>query len=177
MISLVERIILGDSKAVGLFYREYSPKIISYLKTKLPRNEDAQEILNDVFFEAIDSLAFLQKNENVFAWLYSIAHHKVVDFYRKQKIKSMLLSQMPFLDIVAQEIHQPEFQFEKDKLRDKIEDTLKNLSNSHEKILRLHYEEKISVKDLALLLNLSFKATESLLFRARKSFKEKYERT
>ncbi|HEX8965562.1 MAG TPA: sigma-70 family RNA polymerase sigma factor [Patescibacteria group bacterium] len=176
MTSLIDRIISGDSKAVGIFYHEYSPKIILYLKSKLPKDEDVQEVLNDVFFEAIDSLGFLEKKQNVSSWLFSIAHNKIVDFYRKQKIKSILLSQMPFLDIVAQEINQPEFQYEKDKIRDKIEKTLKSLSQSHERILRLHYEEKIPVKELALRFNLSFKATESLLFRARKSFKQKYER-
>ncbi len=177
MASLIDRIISGDSKAVGLFYHEYSPKIILYLKSKLPKEEDVQEVLNDVFFEAIDSLGFLEKKQNVSSWLFSIAHHKIVDFYRKQKIKSVLLSQIPFFDLVDKEIHQPEFQYEKDKVRDKIEYTLKNLSKSHEKILRLHYEEKVPVKELALRFNLSFKATESLLFRARKSFKEKYERS
>jgi len=177
MVSLIDRILSGDTKAVASFYHEYSPKITLYLKSRLPKNEDAQEVLNDIFFEAIDQLTYIKKKESISSWLYAIAHNKVVDFYRKQKIKSILLSQIPFFDIVDQEIHQPEFQLEKDKVRDKIEKTLTELSISHEKILRLHYEEKVPVKDLALILNLSFKATESLLFRARKSFIKKYERT
>ena len=100
----------------------------------------------------------------------------MVDFYRKKKIKSILLSQVPFLQIVASEINQPEFQFEKNKIRDNIELALRSLSAKYQKILRLHYEENVSVKTLAALFNLSFKATESLLFRARQSFKLAYER-
>ena len=166
----------GDSKAVVEFYKKYSPKILYYLSKKLPRLEDAQEITNDVFLEAIDSLSLLHKEENTSAWLYRIAHNKMVDFYRKKKIKSILLSQMPFLQIVAEEINQPEFQFEKDKVRDVIEATLHSLSQKYQKILRLHYEENVPVKTLARIFNLSFKATESLLFRARQSFKVAYER-
>ncbi|KKQ29768.1 MAG: RNA polymerase sigma factor [Candidatus Levybacteria bacterium GW2011_GWA2_37_36] len=176
-LSFIKRILAGDSEAVIEFYKSYSPKILSYLSKKLPHLEDAQEITNDVFLEAIDSLSFLQKEKNVSAWLYRIAHNKMVDFYRKRKIKSILLSQLPFLQIVASEINQPEFQFEKNKIRDNIEFALRSLSTKYQKILKLHYEENVQVKMLAKIFNLSFKATESLLFRARQSFKLAYVRT
>jgi RNA polymerase sigma factor (sigma-70 family) len=175
-LSFIKKILTGDSKAVVQFYKAYSPRILTYLSKKLPHLEDAQEITNDVFLEAIDSLALLQKEENVSAWLYRIAHNKMVDFYRKKKIKSILLSQVPFLQIVANEIHQPEFQFEKDRIRDRIEKILLSLPKEYCKILKLRYEEGFSVKILAKKLNLSFKAAESLLFRARQSFKLAYER-
>jgi len=174
--TFIENIIAGDSQAVVEFYKIYSPKILSYLQKRLPTNEDAQEVTNDVFLAAIDSLSMLEKNKNLQAWLYKIAHNKTVDYYRKRKIKSILLSQVPYLEIVAAEINQPEFQFEKNKIRDKIEFAFRSLPELYRKILKLHYEEKISVKELAIILNLSFKATESLLFRARQSFKLAYER-
>lgn len=175
-LSFIKRALAGDSKAVIQFYKSYSPRILSYLIKKLPRLEDAQELTNDVFLEAIDSLSLLKKEQSTLSWLYRIAHNKMVDFYRKRKIKSILLSQVPFLQIVANEISQPEFQFEKDRVRDKIEEVLRSLSKDYQKILKLHYEEKIPVKTLAKIFNLSFKATESLLFRARQSFKLAYVR-
>lgn len=173
-ISIIKRILKGDSGAVVAFYKSYSPKILRYLSKKLPGYEDAQELTNDVFLEAIDSLSILRKEKNISSWLYKIAHNKMVDFYRKKKIKSILLSQAPYLQIVANEISQPDFQFEKNKIRDRIEQALQNLSQKYRKILTLHYEEKLSVKELAATFNLSFKATESLLFRARQSFKFAY---
>lgn len=176
-LSFIKRILNGDSKAVVQFYKSYSPRILSYLSKKLPRREDAQELTNDVFLEAIDSLSFLQKEQNVSAWLYRIAHNKIVDFYRKRKIKSILLSQMPFLQIVASEMSQPEFQFEKNKIRDGIETALRNLPENYRRIIKLHYEEGIPIKKIAIILNLSFKAAESLLFRARQSFRLAYART
>lgn len=176
MATFIENIISGDSQAVVEFYKIYSPKILSYLQKHLPTNEDAQEITNDVFLAAIDSLSLLEKNGNLQAWLYKIASNKTVDYYRKRKIKSIILSQVPYLEIVAAEINQPEFQFEKNKVKDRIEYAFRSLPEIYRKILKLHYEEKISVKELAEIFNLSFKATESLLFRARQSFKLAYER-
>ena len=78
-ISFIKRILNGDSKAVIEFYKSYSPKILSYLSKKLPP-EDAQEITNDVFLEAIDSLSMVKKEKSTVAWLYRIAHNEMVDF-------------------------------------------------------------------------------------------------
>jgi RNA polymerase sigma-70 factor, ECF subfamily len=174
--SFIKRVLDGDSKAVIEFYKAYSYKILSYLSRMLPRPEDAQEITNDVFLEAIDSLSMLRKEQSILSWLYRIAHNKMVDFYRKKKIKSIFLSQMPFLQIVEAEINQPEFQYEKNRIRDGIETALKSLPENYRKILRLHYEEKIPVKQIAVILHMTFKAAESLLFRARQSFKLAYSR-
>jgi RNA polymerase sigma-70 factor (ECF subfamily) len=176
MASLIKKVVGGDPQAVERFYRLYSPKISKYLSYKLPQ-EEAEEILNDTFIEAIDTMSFLSEEEKVEPWLYRIAHNKMVDFYRKKKIKTTLMSQIHFLDIVAKEILEPEFQFEKNRMKEKIEKTFYQLSERHQKILRLHYEENIPVKEIALSFNMSYKATESLLFRARQQFKLTYERS
>ncbi|TRZ51225.1 sigma-70 family RNA polymerase sigma factor [bacterium] len=172
---LLDRILEGDGQAVTIFYKKYSPRIYKYLLKKVPR-EDAQEILNDIFIEVIDKLAFLHDYKKILPYLYKIAHNKTVDFYRKKKIRSLILSKLPFLELISKEIDRPDFQYEKNLIRDRIENTLHSLSFQYQKILRLHYEENIPVKNIAVIFNLSCKATESLLFRARQSFKKTYER-
>lgn len=176
MTEIIDRILQGDSNAVMQFYNINSPRLLRYLQRKLPGKEDAEEMLNDIFFAAIDELPLFRKKSNINTWLFKIARNKIADFYRKRKIKSVLLSQAPFLEIIANEISQPEFQFEKNKIRDKIEKAFNSISIQYQKILHLHYEERIPVKELAVILNLSFKATESMLFRARICFRQAYER-
>jgi RNA polymerase sigma factor (sigma-70 family) len=177
MKTLTERLSTGDQRAAVEFYRLYSPRVLRYLIKHLPREEDAQELLNDVFLDAIDSITLLRKDENLQAWIFKIAHHKTVNYYRKKKIKSLLLSQIPYLEIVDSEVHQPEFILEKNKVRDRIETAFRSLPDLYRKVLKLHYEDDLSVKQIAAILVMSFKATESLLFRARQSFKLAYQRT
>jgi RNA polymerase sigma-70 factor, ECF subfamily len=177
MSTLIELILSGDQQAVVTFYQTYSPRILQFLKKRLPREEDAQEIVNDVFLDAVDDLPTLHTQTNLQAWLYKIASNKVADFYRKRKIKSFLFSQMPYLEIIANEISQPEFQLEKNKIRDKIEDAFLDIAVHYQQVLKMHYEEQMPVKAIAVALNLSPKATESLLYRARQSFIKSYERT
>jgi RNA polymerase sigma-70 factor (ECF subfamily) len=175
MLSFVQKISKGDPEAISQFYTYYSPKIEKYLSKKMP-TEVAKEITNDVFLEAIETLSFLKDEHKLKPWLYQIAHHKMVDYYRKRKIRTLVLSKVPYLELVAHEINQPEFQYEKNSIRDGIEKTLIGLSLPHRTILKMHYELDLPVKEVALQMNLSFKATESLLFRARKAFQKAYER-
>ncbi|MGI8420088.1 MAG: RNA polymerase sigma factor [Candidatus Levyibacteriota bacterium] len=177
MAPLINRMLAGDPQAIEIFYKTYSSGILRYLKHRLPREEDAQEILNDVFLDAVDALPTLREHTFLQTWLYKIAHHKVANFYRKRKMKSFLFSQFSYLKLVAEEINEPEFQYEKQELLLKLKQTLQNLSERYQQILRLHYEEAMPIKMIALEINLSPKATESLLYRARQQFKKDYERT
>ena len=177
MTHIVKRILHGDSGAVETFYKLYAPGIVKYLRYKLPKDEDAQEILNDVFLEAIDGLPTLKEETNVKSWLYQIAHNKMVNFYRKKKIKSLLFSQFPYLQIIAQEFNQPEFQLERREIIVRMQIALEKLSQKYQQILRMHYIEELPVKIISVRLNLSFKATESRLYRARQQFIKYYEGT
>lgn len=176
MASLIDQIIKGDPDAVLEFYKTYSPGLMKYLSIKLPRQEDAEEILNDIFFEVLDTLSLFQKKSSIKTWLYTIAHNKVVDFYRKKKLRSILLSQVPFLEIVAEEIDQPEFEYEKQMVGKKIDIAMKSLSEKYRQILTLKYVKRFSIKQIAIEMQLTIKAAESLLFRARQSFIVAYER-
>lgn len=175
MAQLIRRLLSGDDKAISEFYYLYSKQLLFYLQNRVPK-ELAEEMLSDVFLDAVDSLHTLRLETNLKAWLYKIAHNKTVDYYRKKKIKTVLLSQVPYLEVLAAEMHEPEFQNEKNQIKEKIEKTLYSISEKYRKILTLHYEEQMPVVELAQVFNLSPKAAESLLYRARQSFITAYGR-
>lgn len=172
-MSLIEQIKAGDKTAVLAFYRQYAPKIQRYLERRLSK-EDSHEVLNDVFLDALDELPLLKHQSNILGWLYRIARNKTIDLYRKKKLKSVLFSQIPYLEFAEKEMHQPEFILEKERVVQKIEHAMRTISGKSAMILRMHYEDGMRVKEISLILNLPFKTTESLLFRARQQFKKAY---
>jgi RNA polymerase sigma-70 factor (ECF subfamily) len=176
MATLIENVKQGDKVAVFHFYKEFSPKIRRYITNRIPKHVDAEDFVQEVFFEAIDTIAFLKHEQALTSWLYTIAQHKIADFYRRQKVKQLVISEIPFLQLIDNEVHEPEFIFEKNKIRDSIEKTFATLPQKYQIVLRLHYEDNLPIKQIAVILQLSAKATESLLFRARKKFNLAYER-
>src|SRR3989344_4513072 len=99
---MINKILAGDKKVVMEFYKTYSLKILCYLVKRVPK-EDAEELMQDVFLEAIDQLPLLRKRQSLLSWLFTIAHNKTVDYYRKKKIKTILLSKIPYLQIIDKE--------------------------------------------------------------------------
>jgi RNA polymerase sigma-70 factor (ECF subfamily) len=173
-MSLIDRIKVGEKAAILEFYRSFAPRIQIYLERRVPQ-EVAQEILNDVFLDALDEIPLLKHEQNVIGWLYRIARNKTIDYYRKRKLKSVLFSQIPYLEFAAKEMTQPEFVLEKEKVREKIENVMRKISTKYAMILRMHYEDGMRIKEIAYILNLTPKATESLLFRARMKFIQEYD--
>jgi len=174
MEKLIGEVLIGQKGAASRFYRLYAPKLRRYLVAKLPEGE-AEEILQDTFLSAFDSLPLYRAESSVSTWLISIARHEVADFYRKRYVRVAVEKTAPLFENMVSEILSPEFEWEKKKMEKRFFSTYHGLSKQYQDVLSYKYELSMNVKEIALRMDLSFKATESLLFRARLAFREEYE--
>ena len=60
-------------------------KLFNFISGKMPSTEDAEDILQDVFFEFVESSRDEGAIEQVASWLYRVARNKITDWYRKRK--------------------------------------------------------------------------------------------
>jgi RNA polymerase sigma factor (sigma-70 family) len=60
-----------------------SKRLFGFIKQRVANNEDAEDILQDVFYQFAGNT---QPIEQVTAWLYKVARNKITDSYRKQKL-------------------------------------------------------------------------------------------
>jgi len=171
---VVKRILAGDEKAVREFYLTYSRDLRRYLETKLPEDK-VEEVLQDVFLAALDSLNLYQGKASLKTWLRSIARHEVADFYRKRYVRKAVELTSKLFEGIAEELETPEFVYRKQEMKMRIEKTMLSLNQRYREVLFWRFEIGMSVKEIAQRMNLSFKATESLLYRARKAFVLAYE--
>ena len=66
-------------------YQKEHPKLLQYIRSKVRRLEDAEDIAQDVFYQALISLNAMEPIENLAAWLYRVAKNRITDWYRKKK--------------------------------------------------------------------------------------------
>ncbi|MBS1492682.1 MAG: sigma-70 family RNA polymerase sigma factor [Bacteroidetes bacterium] len=64
-------------------------KLLSFIKSKVPAGEEAEDILQDVFYELIESRRLMKPIEKLASWLYTVARNKINDLYRKKKTVSL----------------------------------------------------------------------------------------
>jgi len=167
---LLKKIIQRDEKALFYVYKKYQPSIFNFVKSQINNYQLAEELTQDIFMDFIEALRDFRFQSSLKTFLFSIARHKIVDQIRKKKIKNILFSKLPSYIVESLKVVFIDEEIDKKELRKKIFKILESLPNDYQVILRLKYIEGINVSEIAEKLKMKFKATESLLFRARKSF-------
>lgn len=165
---LITRLKKGDKRALRRFYQEQAPKLLRWLASRVKNEEDAQELMHDSFLSFIDSLPLYQGKASLKTFLVSIAKHELADYWRKKYAKKAILT-VPFMDQVYTEKLYSARETEK-----AVELAYKVLVPEDRLILVWKYEDQQTVAEIAQKLNISIKATESRLFRARKAFQKAY---
>jgi len=175
MEKIIREVLSGKRGAATKFYRRLAPTVRRYLGVKLARREDVEEITQDVFLSALDSLPLYRGEAGIKTWMLAIARHEVADYYRKRYVRRAVERTAPLLEELGVEINTPEFELKKQKMRKRFMQAYKKLSQQHQDVLSYKFELGMSVKEIAEKMKLSFKATESMLYRARQAFRVAYE--
>jgi len=169
---LITNILSRDRRTLSLFYRTHAPKLRRYIRGRVASVEDAEEILQDSLFAFLESLRDYGGRSSIWTFLFSIANHKIIDFYRRKKLKQIVFSRLPQLEELVSPFFNPEEELDSTQCKEHVARTLARLLPRYRQILVLKYFENISVEEIARRLAISFKSAESRLFRARKAFIE-----
>lgn len=171
---IVKGILNGDEKSLRIFYTRYKPSLSTFIRKKISDEKDVEEILQDTLIASIEAMRDFSYRCSLFTYICSIANHKIIDHYRRQKIKTVFFSKVKDASSIIDVIFDPEKEFDAKILKSKIKFTLEKLSPGYSVILRMKYIEGYSVQEIAEKLAISFKTVESRLFRARKAFEMEY---
>ncbi|MBI5858254.1 MAG: sigma-70 family RNA polymerase sigma factor [Sphingobacteriales bacterium] len=68
--------------------KEYGRQLFGFIRGRVNSNEDAEDILQDVWYQ-LSSQAKFEDIESVSGWLYRVARNKITDTYRKRKTETL----------------------------------------------------------------------------------------
>ncbi len=173
---LLQGILSHDRRAVIRFYNHYSPKLLKFIRQRVRDECDVEEIAQDTLYAFLEGARDFSGKSSLYTYLCAIASHKIVDFYRKKRLKKIVFSQLPqgIEVLISELVSDPQKIMESGLIRSKITQIFRKLAPIHARILHLKYIEGRSVEEISRLLNISFKSVESGLFRARRAFVKLY---
>lgn len=172
---LIEAILKGEEKALYFFYQKYQPKVLKFIKTKIESGADAEEILQDTLLAVLEGLPDFTYRSSLPTYVLAISKKKIADYYRRQKIKTIVFSKIPRIEQYLALVSNPEMILEEKWLSQRLARVFETLKPKQRLVLKLKYIEELSLKEIAVRLKQNVKAIESRLFRARKSFVKLYE--
>ena len=75
----------GSDEAFGVLHDRYRQRLFAYVRQMLSgcARQDAEDVLQDVFVRAFAALRDDERDVNVKAWLYRVAHNRCIDHLRR----------------------------------------------------------------------------------------------
>lgn len=73
-----------DRRVADVVVREQS-RLRSFIRRRVPDPHDAEDILQDVFYELVEANRLLMPIDHVTAWLFRVARTRITDLFRKKK--------------------------------------------------------------------------------------------
>lgn len=165
---LIEQLKAGDEKAVAVWLRTHRPAIDRYVSGKVTGKADCDELVQEVFLACLRELAHFRGESALSTWMLTIAKHTVANFYRARYAKKVihLVGMFEELGVDANLLEQDHVLA--------VRETLAKLPAQTQELLLAKYVDGKSISELAREFSKTTKAVESMLFRARHSFREAY---
>src|ERR1039457_27296 len=72
-----------DQRISDVVHREQS-RLRNFIRRRVPDPRDAEDILQDVFYELVEANRLLMPIEHVTGWLFRVARNRITDLFRKK---------------------------------------------------------------------------------------------
>jgi len=71
-------------------------RLLNFIRRRVPDPRDAEDILQDVFYELVEANRLLMPIDHITGWLFRVARNRIIDLFRKKK--SVVFSDLGFAD-------------------------------------------------------------------------------
>lgn len=68
------------------FLRE-KDKLLGFIRSRVSNAEEAEDILQDVFYQFVAGFEGIESIDRITSWLYSVARNKIIDRYRRDAVR------------------------------------------------------------------------------------------
>lgn len=161
---LIERARDYDAQALAELYRRYAGAVFRYVYYRVGVPEVAEDLVADVFVRAIEGLPAYQDTGSPFkAWLYRIAHARLVDYYRREEVRRT----MPLDEQIAASAKAgpDELAADRDEAR-RIWAALPQLTSEQQLVISMRFLAGFSTAEVAEVLEKTEGAIRALQHRA-----------
>lgn len=62
-------------------------KLLGFIRSRVSSLEEAEDILQDVFYQFVAGFEGIESIDRVTSWLYSVARNKIIDRYRRDAVR------------------------------------------------------------------------------------------
>ncbi|MHB1048678.1 MAG: RNA polymerase sigma factor [Bacteroidota bacterium] len=146
---------LGVSSAAESAFRKERKRLLDFIRQRVRTEEDAEDILSDVFYQLISTSSVAEPIEKMTSWLFTVARNRIIDWYRKKR-PDRLRPQfddeslpLNLEDILFDPTQDPDRVYERSLLWTELAEALDDLPKEQREVFVMHELEGKSFKEIA----------------------------
>jgi RNA polymerase sigma factor (sigma-70 family) len=133
-------------------------RLRQFIRQRVPDTGDAEDIFQEVFYELVEAYRFMKPLEQVGAWLFRVARHRIIDLFRRKRPvvlgnDSMLASEDSethrWEDLLPSREEGPEAAYARDVLLEELDAALEELPEEQRAVFVAHELEGRSFRELS----------------------------
>ena len=134
--------------------------LLNFIRKRVANDEEAEDILQDVFFQFVEAYRAIESIERVTSWLFTVARNKITDRYRKKKPEPLRRNiaqrdpneEMLMLeDILPDVAHDQDDELMRAVIMNAIDEALEELPEAQRQVFVWHEFEDKSFKEISAL--------------------------
>lgn len=164
----IEKVKKGDSDAFKYLVERHKDMVFTIVLRIVRNREDAEEIAQDTFIKAFQSIQSFKGKSKFSTWLYRIAYNLSISKTRKKSYENVDIDENIISDYQIFETYSEFIKIEESERNVILRDAINLLSDDDGLIVTLFYIEENSVQEIEEITGLSKSNIKIKLFRARK---------
>jgi RNA polymerase sigma-70 factor (ECF subfamily) len=156
-------------------YRQYANRVYNIALNHLRNVEDAEEVVQDVFLAVHEKAIQFEGKSTLGTWIYRIAVNRSLDKLKSRSAQKRGWGVLQYFDVFTQWVPQQNTEFNHPGVALEYKETLQQwfgwidqLPEKQRTALILVRLEGLEISEVAQIMNISVKAVDALLSRARK---------
>ncbi|HEX2936965.1 MAG TPA: RNA polymerase sigma factor [Bacteroidales bacterium] len=177
---LIARVIEGDNDAFRELIEKYQQLVHKTCFNILRQEEDAEDVVQEVFIESFESIRLFRKESKFSTWLYRIAINKSLNHKRKHKWKNVVSSienffggDNPRFEIVDHNANNSPETIDYNERARILQQAIQSLPENQRIAFTLCKYDELSYQEISEIMNLSFSSVESLIHRAKMNLQKR----
>ena len=149
-----------DPALFGELYKHYVDRVYRYLYSRIGNVHEAEDLTAQTFLAAFESFNRFRQDAHFASWLFSIARHKIADYFRRRK-NSPVTEEIQDISVEKD----PLFEVAQSEQVQALAAILPTLAEKERELLRLRFLAEMSFPEMARFLHRNESALKKSLYR------------
>ncbi len=167
-LKIIEQVKEGDLLSYRLLVDKYKTMAYNIAIQVVRNNEDAEEVAQDAFLKAFQSIGSFKGESKFSTWFYRIVFNLAITKTRKKQLETSNIDDIQIANTEVAETYETFAKLEQKERSVQLKEAINKLKEDEALIITLFYLNENSIEEISEITKFSISNVKVKLFRARK---------